>query len=165
MGGAHDAAHFSCSLWAVADYIQLNYSNFDTSEAVQKMKATTTCIPSPPQPTADAKGATTPVSEVDFYLWKWDHSKAQHQKDACDSDMKKTYTLVFHQWSHMLTTELEADDSFDKIQSMQDVISLLGLIKSFCSSFDTKMQGVMATVEAMKRSYVFFQKHWVNNQT
>ena len=165
MGGSHDAALFSRTLRAIADYIQLKYSNFDASEAVRKMTPATITIPPPPQPTVDDSGREIPVSDVAFYLWKREHSKAQDRKDAYDKDMKNAYTLVYHQCSHVLTTELEAAESFESIRSTQDVIALLGLIKSFCCSFDTKTQGVMATVKSIQRTFLFFQKDRVDNQT
>ena len=45
------------------------------------------------------------------------------------------------------------------------MLALLKLIQGFCCSFDTKTQGMMATVEAHKRAYLYFQKDGIDNQT
>lgn len=129
------------------------------------MKALTINIPPPLAPSINSAGIPVPVSYVDFYLWKWEHTKAQDHKDEYDKHMKSAYTLIFHQCSHALKTELEASDAFDKIRSNQDVLALLILIKGFCCSFDVKTQGMMATVEAHKHAYLCFQADGIDNQT
>lgn len=164
LGGTHDAALFARSLKNISDYIQLKYNN-DVSETVRNMKALTIAIPDPPKPKKDATGNTIPVSDTDFYLWKRKHSKAQDRADLYDEHMKNAYTLIFHQCSPALKTELEGSPNFETIRSTQDVLALLKLIQGFCCSFDTKTQGMMATVEAHKRAYLYFQKDGIDNQT
>ncbi len=131
------------------------------SEAVRNMKDLTITIPSPPQPTRDAAGTITPVLEVDFYLWKRDHTKAQDRKDKYDEGMKNAYAIIFHQCSPALKTELEGSDDFPAIHATQDVLKLLQMIKGMCCSFDD----MMAMVEAHKCLYMYFQKDGVDNQT
>ena len=78
--------------------------------------------------------------------------------------MKTAYTIIFHQCSPALKTELEGTDKFAAIRASQDVISVLGLIKGFCCSFDIKTQGMMATVEDHKRLCMVFQCDNMDNQ-
>lgn len=164
MGSSHDAALFSHSLKNISDYLQLKFSN-NVSKAVRAMKALAITIPLPPTPSVDSASHPVPVFDVDFYLWKWEHTKAKDRKVEYDKHMKSAYTLIFHQCSHALTTELEASDTFDKIRSTQDVLALLNLIKGFCCSFDVKTQGMMATVKAHKHTYLCFQADSIDNQT
>jgi hypothetical protein len=142
----HDAALFSRSLKNIAYYIQLKHTS-NVSKAVRNMTSLAITIPPPPTPITDATGNTTPVSEVDFYLWKWDHSKAQDRKDKYDKGMKSAYTFIFHQCSPTLKMELEGSDAFPSIRASQDVLELLKMIKGLCCSFNVKIQGMMATVE------------------
>ena len=122
-------------------------------------------IPAAPKPTVNTAGNTVAVSDVDFYLLKWEHSKAQDRQNKYEEGMKTAYTIMFHQCSPALKTELEGTTKFITICSTQDVIGLLGHIKGFCCSFDVKTQGMMATVEVHKHLYMFYQCDNVDNQS
>ena len=149
--GQHDAAQFNKSLKNIADYLQLNHGN-DVSEAVRNLTPVNIAIPRQPMGAIDPSDATKrlPVTEVDLYLWKREHTKAQDRQDKYDENMAKAYIIVYHQCSPSLKNDLEASDTFATIRSAQDVIGLLKLIQSLCCSYDAKTQGVMATVASYK---------------
>jgi len=145
--GHHDAAQFNKSLKNIAAYLQLNHGN-DVSEAVRNLTPVNIAIPRQPMGAIDPSDATKrlPVTEVDLYLWKREHTKAQDRQDKYDENMAKAYIIVYHQCSPSLKNDLKASDTFATIRSAQDVIGLLQLIQSLCCSYDAKTQGVMATV-------------------
>ena len=124
-------------------------------------------IPHQPKGAVDPSDATKwlPVTEVDLYLWKREHTKAQDRKDKYDENMAKAYIIVYHQCSQTLKNDLESSDSFATIRSAQDVIALLKLIQSLCCSYDAKTQGVMATVAFYKKLFTYYQKDGVDNHT
>jgi hypothetical protein len=128
IGGTHDAALFSSSLKNISDHIQLKLLS-DVSVSVRNMTLLDIDIPPTPKPTVNAAGNQVPVTDVDFYLWKCEHTKAQDRQDKYDEGMKTAYTIMFHQFSPALKTELEGTDKFTSIRASQDVLSLLGLIK------------------------------------
>jgi hypothetical protein len=142
--GPQDAAQFNKSLKNIPDYLQLNHGN-DVSEAVRNMSPVIIAIPPVPVGKSDPKdtsGTTLlPVAEVDLYLWKCEHNKAQDRKDKYDENMAKAYIIAYHQCSPTLKNDLKASDAFATISSSQDVIALLKLIQSLCCSFDVKTQG------------------------
>jgi hypothetical protein len=164
--GPHDAAQFNKSLKNITDYHQLNHGN-DVSEAVQNFTPVTITVPPTPSGKPDPNDASKilPITEVDLYLWKHEHNKAQDCKDKYEENMTKAYIIVFHQCSPTLKNDLEASDTFSTIRSNQDVIGLLKLIQSLCCSYDAKTQGVMATVASHKRLYTHYQKNGVDNHT
>jgi hypothetical protein len=164
--GPHDAVQFNKSLKNIANYLQLNHGN-DVFEAVQNLTPVTITVPPIPTPKPDPDDASKilPVTEVDLYLWKHEHNKAQDCKDKYKKNMMKAYIIVFHQCSPTLTNNLDASNTFSTICSNQDVISLLKLIQSLCCLYDAKTQGVMATVASHKRLYTHYQKDRVNNHT
>ncbi len=135
--GPHDAAQFNKSLKNIADYLQLNHGN-DVSEAIRNMTPVTIPIPpiptGPPNPSDPSGIRCLPITEVDLYLWKREHNKAQDQKDKYGENMVKAYIIVYHQCSPTLKNDLKASDSFASICSSQDVIALLRLIQSLCCS-------------------------------
>ena len=59
-----------------------------------------------------------PVTEVDLYLWKREHIKAQDRRDKYDKNMAKAYIIVFHQCSPSLKNNLKASDTFAAIRSV-----------------------------------------------
>ena len=124
-------------------------------------------IPRQPVGAVDPNDATKrlPVTEVDLYLWKREHTKAQDRRDKYNENMAKAYIIVFHQCSPSLKKDLEASDTFAAIRSAQDVIGLLKLIQSLCCSYDAKTQGVMATVASYKKLFTYYQKDGVDNHT
>ena len=164
--GQHDAAQFNKSLKNIADYLQLNHGN-DVSEAVRNLTPVNIAIPRQPMGAIDPSDATKrlPVTEVDLYLWKRKHTKAQDRQDKYDENMAKAYIIVYHQCSPSLKNDLEASDTFATIRSAQDVIGLLKLIQSLCCSYDAKTQGVMATVASYKKLFTYYQKDGVDNHT
>jgi hypothetical protein len=121
------------------------------SEAVCNMLPIIIKIPPTLQGSKDPANPTgntiLPVTEVDLYLWKWEHAKAQDCKDKYNKNMAKAYIIVYHQCSPTLKNDLKASDTFATICSNQDVIGLLKLIQSLCCSYNAKTQGVMATVD------------------
>ena len=125
----HDAAQFNKSLKNIADYLQLNHGN-DVSEAVRNLTPVNIAIPRQPMGAINPSDATKrlPVTEVDLYLWKREHTKAQDRQDKYDENMAKAYIIVYHQCSPSLKNNLEASDTFATIRSAQDVIGLLKLI-------------------------------------
>jgi hypothetical protein len=145
--GPHNAAQFNKSLKNIADYLQLNHGN-NVSEAVRNLAPVTIIIP--PAPMGN-------VSEVNLYLWKREHNKVQDRKDKYDKNMAKAYIIVYHQCSPTFKNDLKASDTFSAIRGSQDVIALLKLIQSLCCSYDTKMQGVMATVASHKCLFTYYQ--------
>ncbi len=124
-------------------------------------------IPCPPvgaiNPYDDTK--RLPVTEVDLYLWKRKHTKAQDRRDKYDENMAKAYIIVFHQCSPSLKNDLKASDTFAAIRSAQDVIGLLKLVQSLCCLYDAKTQRVMATVASYKKLVTYYQKDGVDNHT
>jgi hypothetical protein len=48
-------------------------------------------IPPPPTTTVDSAGNHKPVTDIDFYLWKRDYTKAQDLKDKYEEGMKTAY--------------------------------------------------------------------------
>ncbi len=163
--GPHDAAQFNKSLKNITDYLQFNHGN-NVSEAVCNM--TTIHIAIPPVPVGkidpnDASGTThLPVTNVDLYLWKREHNKAEDSKDKYNKNMAKAYIIIYHQCSPTLKNDLEGSDAFVAIRSSQDVIALFKLLQSFCCSYDAKTQGVMATVASHKRLFAVctLSKRW-----
>jgi hypothetical protein len=155
--GPHDAAQFNKSLKNIADYLQLNHDN-DVLEAVRNMTPVLISIPPVPMRLPDSSDASgvkrLPITEVDLYLWKREHNKAQDRKDKYDKNMVKAYIIFYHQCSPTLKNDLKASYLFASIRSSQDVIALLKLIQSLCCSYDAKTQGVMATVACHKRLFV-----------
>ncbi len=71
--------------------------------------------------------------------------------------MAKAYIIVYHQCLPTLKNDLKASNTFSAIHGSQDVIALLKLIRSLCCSYDTKTQGVMATVASHKRLFTYYQ--------
>jgi hypothetical protein len=106
-----------------------------------------------------------PVLEVDLYLWKREHNKAQDRKDKYDKNMAKAYIFIYHQCSPTLKNDLKALITFSAIRSNQDVIALLKLVQSFCCSYNAKTQSVMATVASNKRLFTYYQRDRVDNHT
>jgi hypothetical protein len=88
--GQRDAAQFNKSLKNIADYLQLNHGN-DVSEAVRNLTPVNIAIPPKPKGAVDPSDATKrlPITEVDLYLWKREHTKAQDRKDKYDENMAK----------------------------------------------------------------------------
>jgi hypothetical protein len=164
--GQHDPAQFNKSLKNIADYLQLNHGN-DVSEAVHNLTPVDIPIPRQPvgaiNPNDDTK--RLPVTEVDLYLWKREHTKAQDRRDKYDENMAKAYIIVFHQCSPSLKNNLEASDTFATIHSAQDVMGLLKLVQSLCCLYNAKTQGVMATVASYKKLFTYYQKDGVDNHT
>ncbi len=115
----------------------------------------------PIDPTDDTK--RLPVTEVDLYLWKRKHTKAQDWWDKYNENMAKAYIIIFHQCSPLLKNNLEASDTFAAIRSAQAVIGLLKLVQSLCCLYDAKTQGVMATVASYKKLFTYYQKDGVDN--
>ena len=164
--GQHDAAQFNKSLKNVADYLQSNHGS-NVSESVRNLTPVNIAIPRQPMGAIDLSDATKrlPVTEVDLYLWKREHTKAQDRQDKYDENMAKAYIIVYHQCSPSLKNDLKALDTFATIRSAQDVIGLLKLIQSLCCSYDAKTQGVMATVASYKKLFTYYQKDGVDNHT
>ena len=92
--GQHDPAQFNKSLKNIADYLQLNHGN-DVSEAVHNLTPVDIPIPRQPvgaiNPNDDTK--RLPVTEVDLYLWKREHTKAQDRRDKTTRTWRK-HTLL-----------------------------------------------------------------------
>ena len=106
-----------------------------------------------------------PVMEVDLYLWKREHTKAQDRQDKYNKNIDKALIIVYHQCSPSLKNNLEASDTFATFRSAQDVIGLLKLIQSLCCLYDAKTQGMMATVASYKKLFTYYQKDGVDNHT
>jgi hypothetical protein len=139
--GPHDAVQFNKSLKNIANYLQLNQGN-GICKAVQNLTPVTITVPPTPTGKPDPNDASEilPVTEVDLYLWKHEHNKAQDCKDKYEENMTKAYIIVFHQCSPTLKNNLKALDTFSTIRSNQDVISLLKLIQSLCCLYDLSWQ-------------------------
>ena len=110
-GGFHDATMFSRSLKNISDHIQLKLTS-DVTESIQNMKLLSITVPPAPKSSIHEAGNNIPVLEVDFYLLKRDHSKAQDLEDKYEEGMKTAYTIIFHQCSPALKTELEGSKVF-----------------------------------------------------
>ncbi len=65
-----------------------------------------------------------PVTEVDLYLWKREHNKAQDRKDKYNQNMAKANIIAYHQCSPTFKNDLKASDAFTTIRSSQDIITL-----------------------------------------
>jgi hypothetical protein len=102
----------------ISDYLQLNHGN-DVSEAVRNLTPVDIPIPHQPvgaiNPNDDTK--RLPVTEVDLYLWKHKHTKAQDRWDKYYKNMAKAYIIVFHQCPPSLKNNLKALDTFAAIRS------------------------------------------------
>jgi hypothetical protein len=164
--GTNDAALFNKSLRNIADYLQLTLGN-DVSEAIRNMAPITIIIPPPPRPTQDPNDSTRtiPISEVDLYLWKQEHSKASKKKNDYDEQLAKAYIIVIQQCSLALRNDLNAEKTFPTVRSNQDPLALLKLIQGLCCSYDSKVQSVMATVASHKRLHTYYQRDGVDNHT
>ncbi len=161
--GPHSAAQFNKSFKNIADHLQLVHGN-DVSKAMRNMAPVKIDIP--PAPQGRLSGSTILlVMQVELYLWKRDHAKAQDQKDKYDKNMTKAFIVNYHQCSPNLKNDLEASYTFANICSNQDVIGLLKLVQSLCCSYDAKTQGVMATVASHKCLFMRYQKDTVDNHT
>ena len=160
----HDTAQFNKLLKNISNYLQLNHGN-NVSEAVCNLTPVDIPIPRQPVVAIDPNDDTKrlPVMEVDLYLWKCEHTKAQDRWDKYYKNMAKAYIIVFHQCSPSLKNDLKALDTFAAIRSAQDVIGLLKLVQSLCCSYDAKTQGVMATVASYKKLFTYYQKDGVDN--
>jgi hypothetical protein len=164
--GQNDAALFNKSLKNIADYLQLSLGN-DVSEAVRNMAPITITIPPPPQGAPDPNDATRrlPISEVDLYLWKQEHSKASKKKNDYEDQLSKAYIIIIQQCSPALRNDLNAEKTFPAVRSAQDPLALLKLIQGLCCSYDSRVQSVMATVASHKRLYTYYQRDGVDNHT
>jgi hypothetical protein len=90
--GPHDTVQFNKSLKNIADHLQLVHGN-NVSKAVHNMAPVKIDIP--PAPQGKLSGDTIlPVTEVDLYLWKRDHAKAQDCKDNYDKNTTKAYIIL-----------------------------------------------------------------------
>jgi hypothetical protein len=101
--GPNDAANFNKSLRNIADYFQLMLGH-DVSEAVRNMAPVMIVVPTPPQGLPDPNDTLRmlPVSDIDFYLWKQEHSKATKKKDEYDNHLSKVYIVIIQQCSPAL---------------------------------------------------------------
>ena len=88
--GQRNAAQFNKSLKNIANYLHLNHGN-DVSKAVRNLTPVNIAIPPKPKGAVDPSDATKrlPITEVDLYLWKREHTKAQDRKDKYDENMAK----------------------------------------------------------------------------
>ncbi len=106
-----------------------------------------------------------PISEVDLYLWKQEHSKASKKKNDYEEQLAKAYIIIIQQCSPALRNDLNAEKTFPTVRSAQDPLALLKLIQGLCCSYDSKVQSVMATVASHKHLYTYYQRDGVDNQT
>jgi hypothetical protein len=166
--GSHNATQLNKSLNKIADHLQLIHSN-NVSEAVCNMLPILIKIPPTPQGKKDPANSNNntilPVTDIDLYLWKWEHAKAQDHKDKYNKNMPKAYINVYHQCSSTLKNDLKASNMVSTIRNTQDVIILLKLMQIFCFSYNAKTQGVMATMASHKRLLMHYQKNVVDNHT
>jgi hypothetical protein len=95
--GPNDAANFNKSLKNIADYLQLTLGN-NVLEAVRNMAPMKIVIPPPPQGKTDPSDALKiiPVADIDFYLWKQEHSKASKKKDEYEDHTSKAYIVIIN---------------------------------------------------------------------
>jgi hypothetical protein len=148
--GPHDAANFQKVVKNIADYLQLEHGS-NVPEAVRTLTLPPNSeIPDPP---------TTTLPGIDEYLWKEKHKNAVKFKE----NTQKAYVIIFHQCTPSLKNGLKATDLFPPIWSAQDLILLLKLIQSLCCSYDSKTQGVMATIGVHKILFTYYQKDGVDN--
>ncbi|KAL3826669.1 hypothetical protein ACHAXA_001192 [Cyclostephanos tholiformis] len=114
--GPHDATLFNNSLKNIADHLQLTHGN-EVSEAIRNLTKVTISVPPAPtgKPDPVDPSLILPITKVDLYLWKREHSKAQDQKDKYDENMAKAYIIVYHQCSPNLKNDLKASSTFPSI--------------------------------------------------
>ena len=138
----------------IAEFVGANYEHgADVRQAIEEGIKPEFTKPVKPKP---AKG-TTDIDETDEMIWKKEVDYYVKRLTILESNLRKTYSLVWGQCSDVMREKLEALENFDDIKSEFDVLALLVEIKTINFKFEDQKYPFGAVYYANKRFYNYKQ--------
>lgn len=79
------------------------------------------------------------------------------KRATLEDNAKQAYALIYDQFSPALQTKLKGQESYNDVETNQDVVGLMELIRGICCKYDTSCEPVMLLVQAKRRVYTCYQ--------
>ena len=139
VGASSNPAKFSKLLKSIENYIQKTYKMpGDIVKAIQQMRRPTLSYPNTPDKTkcVDAAGQfDEDEHEMAKFTWKEDYKAMRARKDKYSENKSNAWVLIYDQCAPELKNKLEGMADYDVSKKINDMASLLSMIRDYCCHF------------------------------
>ena len=153
-----NATPFTKLLLKIADYIQVKYNN-EVGEAVRtqtkKLLTTPQC---PSEKNQLMHMEVKKLNNMEVFLWKENWKESKDFEKEFINYQKTAYPVVVRPCSPALRAQLEGTKGYEIVNSNQDVVEMLKLIKNMCWHHDQNNDETYAVVSSLKAVFYFCQK-------
>jgi hypothetical protein len=145
----------------IARYIQQKYkSGAEIAQAMcDLVLPTITMLPRFPTPATPGD----PVDQEALYIWKEETQEKKTQAIQIEESKKRAYALVLGQCSPELESKIKGATNYSMINTLQDIVELLQLIRGYCCDFRAHQQSMWALEQAKHCIPTYYQRHEMTN--
>ena len=163
--GSQNAAQFTKSLQNVDDYIQIKYNN-EVGDIVRTLMKLSVKYPTMPvgKKSIDKEWNEFKERPNDMEVFmEGDWKIANNLEKEFVKYQKTAYPLVIGQFSPALRAQLEGRKGYETVNSNQEVVEVLKLIRGLCCKHNQNNDETYAVIASLKGLFHFNQKSDITN--